>query len=290
MSESSKNLINLLFELIVTSIHDEQEPNENKITTIANILDESIQSASLSVVEEKISTVVEEKISTVKPKPKSEKYKTPEECPTGFCAFILERGNSVGFCCSNKNTVDQVGCVKHWKKMNGVGGTGPAIANTVKKTAQNTDSTVEKPIFSLKSGTRNFKKLETENVEPKEVITFTKKVEGGKFKHKKLNITSSITKKAEFFKRVLISEDDDGDTSETELYFTKDPIGSKFVFLKENGLFNIVGFLPDDVDIEDDDEELPSDFSENIIENFEDEVDEKVSKWFTRNNIVTETE
>lgn len=287
MSESSKTLINLLFDLFVTSIQEGQTPDKNEINSVANILDESIKTAALQIIDEKISTVVEEKIATVKPKPKSEKYKTPEECPVGFCSFILERGNSTGFCCSNKNTVGQVGCVKHWKKMDGIGATGPAIESTAKKPAQNIDSNVKIPSFSLKSGTRKFKKIETENTEQKEVATFTKKPEGGKFKAKKLNLTSSITKKAEFFKRVVISEDENGD-NESELYFTKDPIGSKFVFMKENGSFNVIGILPEDMNIEDNEEELPSDFVDNIEENFEEEVDEKVSKWFTRNNIVTE--
>lgn len=295
MSESSKSLINLLFELISTSIKNESEPEENEITAIANILDENIQAIALSVVEEKISTVKaeislkEEKPQTIKLK--KEKYKTPEECPVGFCAFILTRGDFVGSCCSNKNSAGKIGCSTHWKKMDGVGATGPAIANTsgTKTAAQNDNTTVEKPPFSLKSGSRNFKNLKAENKEPKEVTTFTKKTEGGQFKHKKLNLTASVTKKAEFFKRVLIckSETEDEEDNETEIYFTNDPIGSKFAFLKENGSFTIVGLMTGDMDVEDNDEDLPSDFADEITENYEDEVDEKVSKWFARNNVVT---
>lgn len=259
----------------MTAVTEQSECDEATINNMAKMLDEAMGSRG-----ETTEQVEAEKSGT-------EKY-TPTTLPVGKCPFILTRAPNKGNCCSQKCKEGSKYCARHSKKSDV---DEPAPAKTTKivgKVAQSEVKPDKKPDFKF-SVSKKFtpvaaKTTEQESSKPAPKIgVFTAKANA--------RVPSLFAKKkANFYSRTFQPQDEDGETPEPmTLFFTDDELAKNMIFMDDGGVRTLMGFMNDELNVDEKDEPLPDDFMDNVDANVQETVTDEQREWCTKNKIAIST-
>lgn len=273
MSDFSKTLIQLLSHMIITAVRDGEECDDQTIYNMATMLDTAIGGRTETTTES------EKKVSD-----KAEKY-MPGNVPVGKCPFILTRAPNTGKCCS-LNVKEGTGfCTRHGKTVSENEGKEPTKTTKIVKTTAQSSVEVAKPDFKFSAGgARNFKPMAAKapvsesNKAPAKIGIFTAKANA--------KVPSLFAKKkANFYTRTFQSQEDNGDMSEMTFYFTDDPLAKNMIFVDESGTRTVVGFIDEEMNIDEKDDPLPEDFMDHVNGEIQDLISEEQLEWCTKNKI-----
>lgn len=266
MSDFSKTFIQILSHMIITAVRDGEECDENTMENMAKMLDTAIGG--------RVET------STESEKKTSDKY-LPGNVPEGKCPFILTRAPNTGKCCSLKVKDGSNYCSRH-SKVDSEGGETTKVQKIVQKTAQsNVD--VKKPEFKF-AAAKKFTPMGSKSADAK-ATTEPVKQKIGIFTAKSNARVPSLfnKKKANFYQRSFIAQSENGEIQQLDFYFTDDPLTKNMVFIEEDGIRNVVGFIDEDVDEKD--EPLPDDFMDKVNDQIQDNISQEQLDWCSKNKV-----